>query len=517
MVFAAGVALLLAMCGCTTSRKLASRGELSGLAPDQLITVYAQDDRVYRLGRHALADSAIQGSGTLSQRGDTSPFEGSVPFDQIIAIEAHSRSVMKGLAVAGFTALFVAYAIEGPGSTGGLTATETGHYVGPSGGGGSCPYLYAWDGARYRLQAEPFGVAWGRALEITTHHVLPAVQAEDGVVRLRLSNERDETHHVNSIQLSAIHLGTATGAVLDGEGRAWPLSHPAAPSAGRDASGRDILDEIASADGRMWECDTSSLTAGSGYQDVLEVAFARPGGASTGTLVLTGTNTALWTAVYSHLCMAVGGQTAVLAHAIETDPELIAELHDYLRDASLEALVWNGDEWETAGAFQPEASAVTFTRALRIRIPEKAGDRVRVRLRSMADVWKVDAIAAEWGDVLPLPMMRADMLSAIGPAGEDLREAIGADDDQYAILLPPDRVELAFTAARPPDGGRVAYAVAGRGYLHEWAPRVTDATRTLLASQVPEEGPIEFLKELLKHRELALEPVYEAWKKVRAR
>ena len=519
IALAAGVAVLLAMCGCATSRKLTSRGDLMSLDANQHITVYAQDARVYRLRTYALAGSDVRGWGTLSRQGDTSPFQGTIPFDQITAIETHSRSALKGFAVAGITALIVAYAIDGMDSHRGLQAREAVTYVGPTlcCGEGSCPYLYAWDGERYTLQAEPFGVAWGKALELTTLHVLPAVQEEKGVVRLRLTNEREETHHVNSIQLRAIHLGSAAGAVLDNEGRAWPVSHPVAPSTARDESGRDILDPIATADGRMWECDASSLTKGSGYRDVLEVTFARPRGASAGSLVITGTNTALWTAVYSHLCRVVAGQTARLAHAIETDPELIGQLHDYLRDASLEALVWNGRAWKTAGAIQPEASAVAFTRALRLRIPDQAGDSVRVRLRSMADVWKIDAISAEWGDAEPLPMTPVDLLSAIGPSNEDLRDEIGADDGHYAILLPPDQVDLTFAAARPPAGGRVAYAVAGRGYLHEWEPRGADSGRTMVASWVPEEGRIEFLKELLKHRELALEPVYETWRAARAR
>ena len=519
VALAAGVAMLLAMCGCATSRKLSSRGEIASLGLDQPITVYAQDARVYRLHRHMLAGMEVRGRGTLSQRGDASPFDGSIPFDQITAIETNSRSALKGFTLAGVTALFVAFAIDAMDTHSGLTAAEDVRYVAPpgSGEGGSCPYLYAWDGERYSLQAEPFGVAWGKALELTTLHVLPAARAENGVVRLRLTNEREETHHVNSIQLRAIHLGAAAGTVLDHEGRAWPVSHPVAPSTARDASGRDILDPIATADGRMWECDTSSLSPGSGYRDVLELTFARPRGASAASLVVTGTNTALWTAVYSHLCRVVAGQTARLAHAIETDPELIGQLHDYLHDASLEALVWNGRAWESAGAIQPEASEVTFTRSLRVRIADPKGDSVRVRLRSMADVWKIDAISAEWGDAEPLKMTPVAMLSAIGPSNEDLREAIGADDDHYAILLPPDRVELRFAAARSPAGGRVAYAVAGRGYLHEWDPRGENASRAVVASWVPEERRIEFLKEVLKHRELALGPVYETWRTVRAR
>ena len=517
VALAAGMALLFALGGCATSQKIATRDEFANLTADRPLTVYAQDDRVYQLRQHVLADSVIHGSGALSQRGDTTPFEGAIPFGEIIAVKTDSRSLIKGLAVVGITALFVTYLAEGTGSSGGLTATEDFLYHWPSGGGGSsCPYIYAWDGARYELQAEPFGIALGKALELTTLHLLPAARAENGVVRLRLTNEREETHYVNSIQLRVIDLGAASAAVLDGNGRAWPLSHPVAPVTGHDKSGRDILPQVVSADGRMWECDPSSLTVGSGYEDVLEVAFARPRQDSTGSLVLTGINTSLSTAVYGYLCRMAGDQTAVLAHAIETDPELIAELREYLRDASLEALVWNGREWEPAGAFQPEASAVTFSRALRIRIPDGAGEIVQVRLRSLADVWKIDAISAEWGDRQPLPMTPLEMLSAIGPSGEELRDALGDDDGNYAVLLPPDRVDLTFAAARPVAGARVAYAVAGRGYLLEWDRRAADAGSATLAAFVPEGRRIEFLKELLKHRELALQPVYEARRMVRA-
>ena len=518
MALAVGLALLFALSGCATSRKISTRQELVDLKPGQHMTVYAQDERVYRLSQHVLADSVIQGSGTLTLRGQTTSFDGQIPFSEIIAIKSDSRSVMKGLAVVGITALFVTYLVEGTGSGSGLTAIENLIYRFPSGGvGTSCPYVYAWNGERFELQAEPFGIAWGRALELTTVHLLPAARSEHGVVRLRLTNERAETHYVNSIELREIELGTAAAAVLDGQGRAWPLSHPVAPVTGRDNTGRDILPEVASADGRMWECDASSLTAGSGYEDVLEVAFARPPRDSTGSLVITGINTELSTAVYTYMCRIVGDQTAVLAHAIETDPELIAELREYTRDASLEVRVWNGNDWASAGAFQPEANAVRFSRALRIHIPDGAGDTVRVRLRSMADVWRIDAVSADWGDARPLPMASVKLLSAIGPSGEDMKGAIGVDDHRYAVLLPPDQVDLTFEVSRRKAGSRVAYAVAGRGYLLEWDRSVTDGGATSLASLVPEAGRIEFLKEVLKHRDLALQPVYEAWRMTRTR
>ncbi|OGF24723.1 MAG: hypothetical protein A2V63_13785 [Candidatus Eisenbacteria bacterium RBG_19FT_COMBO_70_11] len=518
MACALGVVLLLATGGCATMRRHVTPEQIAKLSPARPIVVYTRDDREYRLRRHALVDSVLEGEGKVVGWGTQAPFQGRIPLDQIVAVRAGSRDALKTLALVGVTVVFAAYVHEAATSDGGLNAAEGRTYHTPiSGGGSSCPYVYAWDGEGYRLQAEPFGIAWGKALELTALQMLPAARAEHGVVRLRLTNEREETHYVNAIGLRAVDLGGAPAAVLDDAGTAWPLWHPVAPAEVRERSGRDILAEVAEADGRMWECDPGSLTPDAGYEDVLEVTFARPHDAGTGLLVVTGVNTSLSMAFQAQVFQMAGDRTPVLAHAIETDPELIAELRGYLRDASLQASVWNGRDWEPAGAIQPEASAVTFTRALRIQVPKGAGETVRVRLRSMADVWKVDAIAAEWGDAAPLAMKPLEMRSAIGPDGEDLRGAIGAEDDRYAILLPPDRVELTFAAADDAGGHGVAYAVAGRGYLHEWEPREAEGGAAAVAAQVPGEQRVAFVKELLKHRERFMQPVYEAWRRERMR
>jgi hypothetical protein len=383
--------------------------------------------------------------------------------------------------------------------------------------GSSCPYVYAWDGARYALQAEPFVIAWGRALELTTWHLLPAAREQDGVLRLRLANERAETHFVNSVRAYAIELGSAPAAVLDVAGTAWPLSHPVPPVLARDRSGRDILADVSLADGRAWECDSTATRAGSGYEDVLELRFPRPARAAGGSLVLTGINTTFSSAVYEQLCRAVGDQTPALAHAVETDPELIAELAGYIRDASLSVSVWNGHQWIGAGAFPPEANAVPFTRALRIVVPQDAGDTIRVRLRSMADVWRIDALAFDGGEARPLPMTRLGLVSAKGTAGAGVRGDLDADDRNYAILVPPDRIDLSFAAGRPAAGGRVAYAVAARGFLMEWDPARASDSPAAPASWVPAADRIELLKKLLSNRDLALGAAYEEWRRSHAR
>ena len=72
------------------------------------------------------------------------------------------------------------------------------------GGGGSCPYIYSWDGNDYKLEGEAFGTALGRALETQTSIVLKDLKSSDNRLKLKLTNERPETHFFNDIKLVAI-------------------------------------------------------------------------------------------------------------------------------------------------------------------------------------------------------------------------------------------------------------------------------------------------------------------------
>jgi hypothetical protein len=263
----------------------------------------------------------------------------------------------------------------------------------------------------------------------------------------------------------------------------------------------------------MWECDPSALTPESGYEDVLYIAFTRRTGAREGSLVLSGINTSLSTAAFGTMCRIAGRQAPELVHALDTDPALIATLKSYVDDASLQASVWNGQDWQNVGLFRPEATALTFTRALRVPVPESAGDTVRIRLRAMADVWKLDRLAMDWSDVAELTKKRLEFVQTRGPQGEDVRELLRAPDRRYAILLPPDQVELTYTAG---SGKRLVYAVAGTGYLHEWIPQRGDGA-ALPISWVPEARRIDFLGEMLKHRDVTLSLVYEEWRRTRAK
>ena len=81
IVFVALMAALLAVSGCQTSRKIATRSEFANLAATRPITVYSQDHQTYKLREHVLADSVIRGSCTVSKGNKTTSFQGTIPLE----------------------------------------------------------------------------------------------------------------------------------------------------------------------------------------------------------------------------------------------------------------------------------------------------------------------------------------------------------------------------------------------------------------------------------------------------
>jgi hypothetical protein len=65
----------------------------------------------------------------------------------------------------------------------------------------SCPFVYSWDGSQYVFDAEPYGGAITRGLEKDDFTQLEQLREQDGLYRLKMVNEVDETQLTNLTEL----------------------------------------------------------------------------------------------------------------------------------------------------------------------------------------------------------------------------------------------------------------------------------------------------------------------------
>jgi hypothetical protein len=247
-----GIALAVLLTGgCAGTKEIRTFHDLRSVS-DQTLRVMARDTTFYELRQFTVLDSALEGSGERIVNGVRSPFAGRLPYSDLVYIQAKREGIGSTLYVVAVAGLTVS----------GLRAANERHGLTIYGaGGGSCPYVYAWDGDRYALQGEVFGTSFGRALEAGTTCMLPAAHRRGDAVVVRLTNERPETHYVNSARLLAFETAENATVLLDDRDRAWPVTDPRPP---------------------LRRSRTMPCGDGPGFRDALEITLPRSRDGGTG-------------------------------------------------------------------------------------------------------------------------------------------------------------------------------------------------------------------------------------------
>ena len=249
------------------------------------------------------------------------------------------------------------------------------------------------------------------------------------------------------------------------------------------------------------------------FEDIIELSFSKPSSVQEGSLIVHAINTNLSTVVFKNLFEFLGDESLAFMHAVEYDPEMIAIMKQWIEESSLKAFIWNGESWERIGIVHPEANVAPFSKIIRFSASNIKGDTARIQLRCLTDVWKLDAVNVDWTPVQPLPSRKARLLSALGPSKKDLSSVLQEDDNHYAILVPPDQIDLTFRSLSASPGKKMVYALNVQGYLYEWFPEATSEATPALARLIPADARISSVKALLQHKALFLPAIYSEWKR----
>jgi len=476
----------------------------------QLVTFGGMEYNISILGM----DSArISGEGKVKKPGTYawSDFQGDIPLDSIDLIQYYrEKDGLKTAVIFGSTVALLTYFSPLYGASDGLTAEI--EY--PS-GGGSCPFIYSWTGEEYVLDAEAISVALGKSMEMTTSSMLPHLQPENGEIKIRIANERPETHNINAVELWAIHSEKNAAPVMDSDNKIWPVYNPEKPILARDHHGKEIASSLQSEDDRFWESDLSQVLSETGFEDTIELVSRNSTNQSEGSIVVHAINTELSDAVFRYVGEFLGERNLEFVHAVENDPELVAVLRKWLESSTLKAFVWDVNNWQKAGFIYPEANAVPFTRLIRFQNPNPNSNTLRVRLTSLADVWKLDAVHVDWTPVEPLEVRSLELTSAAEETQKNIQSTLEFRDDQYQVLLPPQYVDLTFKSDKALPGHKVSYALSVSGYIYEWMSFPAERSANLISGMIPDDTKITYLTKLLKHKELFLPLVYAKWQEMK--
>jgi hypothetical protein len=507
------IAFTLVMSGCYSIKEISTYKDLGDARREGEIQIVTRDTTVYYTEKFFYSDSSINIKGVKKKFDMETEYEGKLFFKDISYIQYMKSSFMQGLLLTGATGVILGYGV--PIITDASGVEIIAKIVYPySGSGGSCPYIYSWDGIEYKLEGEAFGTALGRALETETNIVLNNIKSINKRIIFKLSNDRPETHFFNKIKLTGIETDTNVTIYAGNHKFLCPVKKEKSIFKAFDRSGEEITNKFID-DDNFWLSNLSSATTDAKFEDQIIIELKDIEKVDSISLIASAINTEISSVVFSYLQRLLGEEFANFIKAAETDPELIDILKKTLYRSSLKIDIWDGTNWLYTDLIFPEANMVEFKKLVRLPVIKDDNDIMKIRLRCLSDVWEIDALSFDDTQLEELITHSLELLNYRSDVQCDIN-SIAKKDDLYLKLLPGQSLELEYGTISVPQNKKITYSVTVGGYLYEWlidnSTFPGDGIKNLSTST----PKLDTIKEMLKNIDVILPIIYNEWKKIKS-
>jgi len=478
------------------------------LMENKVLNFLTPGGREYRLTVEKMDSLSLEGSGRMKNKQGTKweKFEGEIPLDSVDLLTFKQTDHGKSLLING---VLLTLLIKGFSADDGPENPQVELVYPPT--SGSCPFIYSWDGNDFILEGEAFPIALGKAREMTSSTVLSHLNPVDNKLRIRITNERPETHYFNQISLQAVEVNDQAIVVSDNNHHLWPVYQSLEPITATDNTGKNIFDRICRVDDIYWQADLSNLSLSSQYQDEIYLTFNRPRDVSSGSLVIQAISTQFGNYVFENLFSFLGNQSLAFMQALENDRDFIQLCDDWTREGALSVSYWDGLSWQPCGIIDINANATPFSRLIRFKVPPIAGETIKFRFTTLTDVWKIDAISLDWTEVEQLNINKIPLYSIGGNFSEKHQYLLNNQDNLYIVILPSEHLDLIYQHTPSNLNSKIWYTLDATGYLYEWLPDEKSSSLFVGFGNIYHEDRVEFVKYLLNHKNVLLPLLYADW------
>jgi hypothetical protein len=472
LLASATLVVLLSASGCSylyTNREITIRTDLARqIAEQRPLILITRDGSEYWLVGYELTDSTLWCKGYQTAPSEQE-FDGRIPLDSVEYLYLKQGDFFKSVVFAALTGSVVSLAVTAlQDNQIGLVARDIIRYPPTK----SCPFVYAYDGTQFTFASETFAGSIYKGSERTVIDRLDGLTSVNGSYVLKLTNERIETDYVNELTLAVVDAPPDVRVLSSDDGVFHTLRSTVAPSVCVDQDAVSVLNAVTSADSVFWEGGTRERFSRerSGYIDRLEAHFCLRKSNGSVKLLVSGVNTELAAFAFDQMATLCGSGYAQWMYRLEHDPVQERRMRQFLfREGLLHVYVWNGSEWQKAGAFLDSGSELVKEHVLVLPVPFQAEGVLRVRLECTSDLWRIDRIALDESEDVNVQCTSVAPQRLSGSAGDDAVPLVAGKDDRYLTTMPGDSVLFAFDAPPPAGGLKRTCFVRATGYYHHWS------------------------------------------------
>jgi len=330
----------------------------------------------------------------------------------------------------------------------------------------SCPFVYSWDGKQYVFDAEPYGGAITRGLEKDDFSPLERLREQDGLYRLKITNEVDETQFTNLTELWVVDHPAGTRVAADVLGRLHTLAASKSLVSARDVAGHDLLPWLRATDRLIWEPAAVPDAAGNLQSDIV-MTFPKPEGAAQAKLVAN-VATGLWGSFMIKKMVElrgrdVGAWYTLMESQTARDALFAWDLQEELY--ALKIYVEEPTGWEVRGVLPGMGPFISKDRVVPLDVSRVRGDQLRIRIHPPAGFWALNSFSVDYSPDRAVSVEMLAPLTARDSEGKNVLPELVANDDRY-LAMPNvgDSADLTFRVPSQREGSDRTVFLHSRGY-----------------------------------------------------
>jgi hypothetical protein len=334
----------------------------------------------------------------------------------------------------------------------------------------SCPFIYSFDGEEYMFDAEPYGGATCEGLKRTEWCSLEYLEEADGLYKIMIKNEVDETQHTDEIKLLVVDHPQGVQAVPDEAGNIYTISQPIIPSEAYDNKGRNLKFYVAENDWVYWTTseEDKSVEKKENLKQELVFQFPKPEGATEAKLLFNGCNT-LWASHMVKQFLELYGNEVdnYYAEMAAKGPAYARTMHWNEREElfRLHIRVDTEEGWKSKGTVVGGGPFVSEDRIYTIDLRDVPGDTLRIKLTPPAGFWQINHLAVDYTEDLPVDVTEIAPIEAMDDKNQDVLDILAYTDNDY-LVMPEigDSTQVTFLAVPQKPGMDRSYILKASGY-----------------------------------------------------
>lgn len=339
---------------------------------------------------------------------------------------------------------------------------------------GSCPTIYSFDGLKYNFETELFSYSIAKQMEENDLDHINQEIPDNGIYKLKVTNEAMETHYINNISLILASHPKGTKLYSSSAGKYIQISKPETQYRVTNREGIDVTSLVNSQDEIYYRSSlemVKKMYDGICY-DWLDVKAKVPQSSRKAKLLIRYRNTLLSTILFYEVVLGSQGINAVNWINKMNKDELYASQFNFVYQTFSGIGIYENNDGElTKRGHFGDAGPLNWKYSAGEIYPDGSGE-LNIRLQFVPDNFMIDYIALDYSE----DNASGITLEEIFPAGikpydgeeiENISGLLKYADDKYLVTNPGDSYMLDFKIEKKNSCEQTVF-IKSRGYYNEW-------------------------------------------------